>query len=149
MDSKHDPSRYPCEFCGKDFATGRGLDVHMIQKHRKKHKGQELMCSQCDYKVIGQPSKLEVHIEMKHNSLRFPCVHCELVFVNSHRVDILSKKEYRQPPNKYSVLRADLCRLFAVRWLSLFAISVRNRSLGPLMSTVSPRSTTNLISLST
>ena len=87
MNSKHDPTRYPCEFCGKDFSTGRGLDVHMIQKHGKEHKGQELICSQCDYKVIGQPSKLEVHIEMKHNSLRFTCVHCELVSVNSQTLD--------------------------------------------------------------
>ena len=87
MDSKHDPSRHPCEFCGKDFSTVRGLDVHMIQKHGKEHKGQELMCSQCDYTVIGQPSKLEVHIEMKHNSLRFTCVHCELVFVNSQTLE--------------------------------------------------------------
>ena len=87
MDSKHDPSRYTCEFCGKDFSTGRGLDVHMIQKHGKEHKGQELMCSQCDYKVIGQPSKLEVHVEMKHNSVRFTCLHCDFVSVGSQELD--------------------------------------------------------------
>ena len=94
MDSKHDPNRYPCEFCGKDFSTVRGLDVHMIQKHGKEHKGQELMCSQCDYKVIAQPSKLEVHIEMKHNSLRFTCVHCELVFVDSQTLEAHMSSEH-------------------------------------------------------
>ena len=46
------------------------MDVHMIQKHGKEHKGQELLCNQCDYKVIGQPSKLEVHIETKHKTER-------------------------------------------------------------------------------
>ena len=94
IDSKHDPTRHTCEFCGKDFAMKRGLDVHMIQKHSKEHKGQELLCNQCDYKVIGQPSKLEVHIETKHNSAKFTCIHCDFVFDDGGDLEAHMSKDH-------------------------------------------------------
>ena len=93
-DSKHDPTRYTCEFCGNDFSTASNLNVHMIQKHGKEHKGQELMCSECDYKTISQPAKMKVHIEKKHNSVRFTCLHCELFFVNSQTLDSHMSSEH-------------------------------------------------------
>jgi len=78
MESVHLGVKYPCEKCGKEFATPPGLKVHILTFHE----GNKYPCLVCG-KIFNHKGYLKNHVDMVHKGKKFPCKECGLEFKDS------------------------------------------------------------------
>ena len=91
--SIHDPTRHICDHCGKDYATKFILGQHVKNFHSG---ALPMMCDQCDYQVIGQPTQMKSHKLVMHAATLLQvkseqtCSHCEYTTISSK--DLINHK---------------------------------------------------------
>ena len=65
------------------FCLKLGINTVTLKVHvESKHEELRYPCSQCEY-IATQASALKVHVENKHKGVRYPCSQCEYIAIDT------------------------------------------------------------------
>ena len=62
----HDESNFPCDFCGQNFSSEKGLGSHIRQKHKGQKPG-HVFCNVCDNQITR--TEIYSHFSRQHHDL--------------------------------------------------------------------------------